>query len=574
MKLLSIVLCLASAITFNIAAWGESSPLAPVKLDHPRDTMLSYMTAMEDYKQGLETNNDALKDRLNDAIRCLNLSDIPFVLRQERGREAAILLKEVIDRVIVIDYERIPESSEEKRWRLKDTEIVISQVQEGDRVGEFLFSTETVYRAPEFFKKVKTLTYKEGSGQGAGYKEPWDEKLIPSWGKKPFLGLPKWKWLGIFAAILISLIIKVLGEMVFRVGIRLLSQREDSFRYRALVALEKPMGLVLATAFGYIALQVLKFEGVALAFFVTALQILLSLCLIWAAYRFSDVITFTLTRVAEKTDTDLDDHLVPLITRSLRIFVVIVGTLVTIQNLGFNVMSLLAGLGLGGLAFALAAKDTAANLFGSLMILLDRPFKVGDWIVVGKDEGKVEDIGFRSTRIRTFYNSQISVPNSVLVNTNIDNMGRRDARRFKTTIGVTYSTTAEQLEAFLEGIKQILRANPSTRKDNFHVSFSEYGNSSLNILIYCHLLVTEYGEELLERQNILLEIMRLAQKLGIEFAFPTQTLHVETFPGQENPKSVNSDSQRLRNVPREFGPGGVESKPEGLGYFVPAFKET
>ena len=117
-------------------------------------------------------------------------------------------------------------------------------------------------------------------------------------------------------------------------------------------------------------------------------------------------------------------------------------------------------------------------------------------------------------------------------------------------------------------------ANPATRKDNFYVSFTEYGSSSLNIMIYCHLLVPGYGEELLEKQNILLEVMRLAGKLSIEFAFPTQTLHVESMPDKANTSaSPRVDNQRLKNVPQEFGPGGVESRPEGLGFYAPSFKE-
>ena len=575
MNSLCLLVSLLTAVFISLPIHGEStSSLAPVKLDHPRDTMRSFMSAMEDYKKGLGRGDSQLKSRVDDAIRCLNLEEIPYLVRKEKGREVAVFLKEVIDRVIVIDYARIPEDKEERRWRLKGTEIVIAQVQKGERIGEYLFSSETVFRAKEFFSKVKGLPYKKGSTQGAGYKEPWDEKYIPDWSQDPFLGLPKWKWLGVLIAVIIALLIKFLGELFFRVGIKLFGKKEDSLRYRLMAAAENPIGLVLATAFGFFAVHFLRFEGKPLSTLVTTLQLLLSASLVWAAYRFSDVLSFALNRMAQKTNTDLDDQLVPLISKSIRIFVVIMGILVTVQNLGFNVMSLLAGLGLGGLAFALAAKDAAANLFGSVMILLDRPFKIGDWIMAGANEGMVEDIGFRSTRIRTFYNSQVSIPNSTLANINIDNMGRRQFRRFKTILGVTYSTTPEQMEAFLEGIKQILMANPACRKDNFYVNFTEYGASSLNVMIYCHLLVPGYGEELLEKQNILIEVMRLANKLQIEFAFPTQTLHVESMPEQNSAiDSPQVDSQKLRNVPQDFGPGGVDSKPEGLGYYVPSFKE-
>ncbi|MCB0362114.1 MAG: mechanosensitive ion channel family protein, partial [Bdellovibrionales bacterium] len=307
-------------------------------------------------------------------------------------------------------------------------------------------------------------------------------------------------------------------------------KHEDTFSYHALIAIEKPIGLLLASGFGFLCLNTLALEGFVLSFLVIVLQIILSIGFIWCAYCFSDAISFTLSRIAEKTESDLDDHLVPLLSRSIRVFIVVVGVLVAIQNLGFNVMSILAGLGIGGLAFALAAKDTAANLFGSIMILVDRPFKIGDWIVAGKSEGVVEEIGFRSTRIRTFYNSQISIPNSILANIDIDNMGRRDYRRFKATLGVVYSTSNTQLQSFLLGIREILRKNENVQKDNFQVYFTEYASSSLEILVYCHLKVPSWSDELRVKENILFEIMLLAESLNVVFAFPTRTLYLESFP--------------------------------------------
>ena len=135
------------------------------------------------------------------------------------------------------------------------------------------------------------------------------------------------------------------------------------------------------------------------------------------------------------------------------------GILIVLQNMGVNVFSLLAGLGLGGLAFALAAKDTAANLFGSIMILTDRPFKIGDWVKMDGVEGTVEEIGFRSTRVRTFYNSLITIPNATIANVQIDNLGVRQYRRTTATLGVTYDTSMEKMNQFVEGIRKIIEGN-------------------------------------------------------------------------------------------------------------------
>ena len=151
---------------------------------------------------------------------------------------------------------------------------------------------------------------------------------------------------------------------------------------------------------------------------------------------------------AQQTHNKFDDLLIPMVGKSLKVFVAVVGTIFTADNLNINVTNLLAGLGLGGLAFALAAKDLVGNFFGSLTILLDRPFHIGDWIIIGDVEGTVEQVGFRSTRVRTFYNSVITLPNALLTTTKVDNMGARRYRRMKTMLGITYDTSPEKIDEF------------------------------------------------------------------------------------------------------------------------------
>jgi MscS family membrane protein len=191
-----------------------------------------------------------------------------------------------------------------------------------------------------------------------------------------------------------------------------------------------------------------------------------------------------------------------------------------------DISSLLTGLGLGGLAFALAAQDTVKNLFGSLTVLLDKPFNVGDWVKIGDLEGTVEEVGFRTTRIRTFYNSLITMPNANLISTAVDNLGARTYRRWKTMLSLTYDTPPEKFEEFCEGIRELVRKHPDTRKDYFHVYANEFGAASLDVLVYVFFRTPGWGEELGARHTLFLDILRLARDLGVEFAFPTQTLHV------------------------------------------------
>tara|TARA_Y100000590_G_scaffold458372_1_gene612948 strand:- start:2589 stop:4178 length:1590 start_codon:yes stop_codon:yes gene_type:complete len=529
---------------------------------------------MERFKTAKKNRNKSKsEDAMESAIRTLNLENIPVVVQKERGREAAILLKEIIDRIIVINYNLIPDKNVD-RWRLKDTEITIAKIQNGDRKGEYAFTQRTVSRSRIDYEKVKDLPYLEGSGQGAGYKESWWNKEIPPSLKKTAFWLPNWQWLGIFISLLIGLILNGITRRIHSILLLIVKRNQNSFLYKITLAIEKPAGLLVACGFWFFSLYVLQIQGQALIVFGAMTEIVFGLGLIWVCYQLVDILADSLQKITEKTETDLDDQLVPLVRKVLRVLVVVVGVLALIQNLGYNVFSILAGLGLGGLAFALAAKDTCANLLGSIMILLDQPFRVGDWIVAGNAEGTVEEVGFRSTRIRTFYNSIIVVPNSEMANVNIDNMGQREFRRVNMKLGITYDTPPEKIEAYVEGLKNIIKANSFTRKDYFHVVFSEFSSSSLNILIYFFLKVPNWSEELVEKQNLFLEFIRLANDLEIDFAFPTQTIHVETTPQDAKPpRHRNYSSSEMKKVAEAFGPHGDRSRPKGAGIFIPPYEE-
>lgn len=249
-----------------------------------------------------------------------------------------------------------------------------------------------------------------------------------------------------------------------------------------------------------------------------------------------DLISFELNRIAEKSANKVDDLIAPIFKRVSKILVFIFAVAFLMQGLGVNVAGVLAGLGIGGLAIALAAKDTLSNLFGSITVLLDRPFEIGDAISINGIEGSVVEVGLRSTRIKTYYDSVITLPNSQLTSTPIDNYGKRTYRRFSTTLGVEYSTSPEKIEAFCEGIRQIILAHDWTRKDYFNVYLYNFSASSLDIMLYMFWKVPDRKRELTERHRLLIDIMRLAQKLEVNFAFPTQTLHVH----QENHKVASA----------------------------------
>jgi MscS family membrane protein len=260
-------------------------------------------------------------------------------------------------------------------------------------------------------------------------------------------------------------------------------------------------------------------------------QALLAIAAVAFAYRTVDVFEGLAREWAGKTEGKLDDQLVPMVGRVLKVAVVALGIVFVLQNQGVEVASLLAGLGIGGIAFALAAKDTVENLFGSLTIFLDRPFQIGDWIVVDdKWEGVVEEVGLRSTRIRSFGKSMISVPNAKVGNSPINNMGQRPFRRQTTTIGVEYSTPTAKLETLVERMNAIVMEHPETWKGTCEIHFKDFGASSLDIMVYFFIEAPDWHRELQVRQGIFIAFMKAAEELGINFAFPSTSLYVEKMP--------------------------------------------
>ena len=422
------------------------------------------------------------------------------------------------------------------------------------KVGsEWLFSESTIEQIPVLYRATFSSTL-----------EVFIDRLPPV-AKTEWMGLYVWQVIGLFVWILLALVIRNLFE-------RILTQYLTGWTKKTriewddllLESVQKPLGLVVLISFLLLSYTNLQFSVSINLYLSKILSISLSIAIFWVIYNLIDVFAEYLTHVTGRTENSLDDQLVPLIRKTLRVFIVVLGVIVILQNNGYNVASLIAGLGIGGLAVALAAKDTLANFFGSITIFVDRPFRMGDWIKTSAAEGTVEEVGFRSTRIRTFYNSVVSVPNSSLANSEIDNLGMREFRRLKTILNLTYDTSPEQMEAFVEGIKAIVKANPNFRQDYYEIHFHAFGAHSLDVLVYVFFSVPDWSTELQKRHNFLLEILRLAKALKVEFAFPTQTLHIDSHIQGELAEKPSPSTDSLIHQIKSFGPNGEDAKPEGF----------
>ena len=359
------------------------------------------------------------------------------------------------------------------------------------------------------------------------WKKQFKEKM-PEWTGDRLIVLKNGQWLALLFIIFLALVAqKISRHYIFMISVSILKRHkllydETKQRSRSLT-----YGLMALSAVWIVSINMIELDIQILLLLRRVGYILFTVATVLSAHNFVDNITLYFAKKAKESENTFDDILVPLINKTLKTFVIAVGIIFIGDSLTLDMKGILAGLGIGGFAFALAAKDSISNIFGSLTVLLDRPFVIGDWVVIdGKIEGTVEEVGLRTTRIRTFYDSLISLPNGKLVHAHIDNYGRRKYRRYSTKIGIQYDTPPEKVEAFCEGIRHLIINHKSTRKDYFHVYLNGLGESSLEILLYVFWQVPDWSSELNEKHRLLVDVLRLGEKLGVEFAFPTQTLHM------------------------------------------------
>lgn len=295
--------------------------LAGIQLDSPRETYNTFMSAMEDFKRGKQSGDPKLLLRLDDAVRCLNLNEIPQVVRASRGRETAILLKEVIDRIAVLDSKQIPNegktSTEKlKKWRFVDTDIFITRMDSGDRSEEFLFSSETVHRVRDFYERVRALPYLPGSGGGALYKESWLETSAPVWSQGTIFLLPNWKWMAIALIFLGGLLLKSIIQAILHIFVQIGRVKKRWFNAEMIMAVERPIGLVCSCGFWMICLYFLRIEGRVMSLLVGGVQVILTVAVIWAIYKLSDVGVRHLMAFASKSNIPIDSQIYPLFEKS------------------------------------------------------------------------------------------------------------------------------------------------------------------------------------------------------------------------------------------------------------------
>lgn len=500
--------------------------------------MLFFLKTMKLHKQGD-------REALDRAIKALDLSRVDPAIRRNFGRRAAEQLIHTLDRLERIDIEAIPDleimrQSGENKWYFRRqnilyeeqrhyVEIAIEKVSsaEDDEQLIWLFGPATLQTIQTYYRFIRDRPVVEGVLELTTWRGRM-ERMLPSWMTKKYFVLYNIQWIGLFLILFLALAFDKMIKFYFDfITKKLIRGQRLRFNQDLQDKLNIPIHLITFALVWNIGIHFLDFSESTLSILMRLGRIVMTLGVVIGLYHIVDVVAHYFQEIAKTTKNKFDDILVPLVRKAAKTVVVAIGIVAIGDSLTLDVKSILAGLGIGGIAFALAARDTISNMFGSLTVLLDRPFEIGDWVNIGGNvEGIVEEVGLRSTRIRTFYDSLITVPNGQLTNIHIDNYGRRTYRRYFSKFGLQYDTPPEKVEAFCEAVRQIILGHPHTRKDMFHIYFNELNSHSLDILIFVFFRVPDWATELAERHRFLIDVIRVAKELDVRFAFPTQTLHL------------------------------------------------
>ncbi|HRY50737.1 MAG TPA: mechanosensitive ion channel family protein [Candidatus Paceibacterota bacterium] len=560
--ILGFVFSLLGAI---VLAQESVHPLKPPDRSSPRAALRTFLEAGDamgaflarDYiPSPTRAEFHTLQTMGDPIVQGLDLSGVPPAARTKIGRAAAMTLYVTLSRIPLPPFEEIPDASQlmpsagtnVTRWVIPNTSIALERSPGGPRSGEFLFCADTVAKTGKFYERVKKLPYirpvplqnlNELVATGGGWMIPhaWI-RAMPSWLQAPLAKQAVWKWLGVF---LLLGVYVLLTRMVFRFSRRGSSQHPF---LQALAQAILPGFILLATpAFAYLALVQLNLrEGVGgiVELLATAITFLAGA---WISWRLAHVVAEAIIASPRIAPESIDAHLIRICTRLLGI--VAGATLLALgaDRLGLPLYGIIAGLGVGGLAIALAAQPTIENLIGGLSLFADKPIRVGDLCKYGEEIGSVESIGIRSTRIRGMDRTLTTIPNAALSRMPVVNLTRRDRMLIKCVLGVRYETSPEQLRFLLAGIRELLLSHPRIHPETARARLIGFGASSLDIEIHAYVITRDWPEYLGIREDVFLRIMDVVKESGTGFAFPSQTLYFTRDDGLDSTRSQKAEAR-------------------------------
>ena len=463
--------------------------------------------------------------------------------RQSQGPELASRLSVLMDRAYVGKLGRIstnPEGNPDNGlgdqepvgvFSIADTEVpvVLARITDPASGKIWLFSAETLSKVPELYDNVEAHQV--------------ESKLPQSLVKNTFLGMPLWQWLALFAAIPAAVVIGWAVVLFLAVPRRLYlkyKKRPDLHSYSR-------VSMPLLLCFAAIAHRIIAGRfGLPLLprfYYARTIGVLFSIGLFWFLLRISSLTMQRLRRHAVSIGRTGTGTLMLLIERLLAALGVTVALLAILGIMGFNLTTVLAGLGIGGIAIAFAAQKTLENLFGGISVLADEVIRVGDYCRFGDRTGTVEDISLRSTRVRTDARTELSIPNGALATMSIENYTRRDKILFNPALAIRYDTTGDQLRYLLAEIRRLLYQHPKVESETASIRFANFDGSALRLEIFSYVLTRDANEFAAVREDLLLRIMEIVERAGTGFAFPSQTLYLGRDSGLDPEKTAAAEKQ-------------------------------
>ena len=497
----------------------------------------------ETVKVDLSNPNATIQTHLyflqNNTYQPENSAKTIYGLPKNQAIEKVIKLKKILDgKGLYIDLNKIsnnPNYSDSIGYKnvykyvifpLRMPQISVEKIN-----GKWYYSQETVAQIDELYNQVF----------------PWYvhklQKIIPVSGHKRIFGIELWQIVGIlflmiFTIVIIIIVKKIIYSVLEIIQRKITHKTSDFDEKLALKRLAHPISLFVGIKIIDIAFPSLQFPIDINTWVFLSINIAETILLIFILLKLVKVVMGIYADYTQKTDSKLDDQLVPILNNFLKGIVFVFGFFKILRLFGVDATTLLAGATIGGLAFALASQDTVKNLIGTIMIFIDKPFHIGDWIVTSELEGTVEKVGFRSTRVRAADTSIFQIPNSKLSEIVINNRGLLLFRRYKTELGLRYDTPPELIEAFVEGARKLILAHPKTNSEMYNVEFTGFGDSALLIMVNVYFESLVWADEQSSKHKLHIALLELAKGLGVDFAFPSTTVTIENFPEKKglNPK--------------------------------------
>ncbi|WP_169738523.1 mechanosensitive ion channel family protein [Afifella pfennigii] len=550
-----------------------ASPLAPAPTTSPRQTFQSFRAltqqASDFLMEAIETSaqNDAILDTpelrtlkaaavesLDKAASTLDLSGIAPASRRTVGISSALLLDEIMDRIPLPEIDEIPDEADidagaaPNGWTLPGTEIRMARIEGPDGEPRFVFSAETISHLAQFYSQVRALPrhsddridFYQSFVVGPGLSMPIELYRyvleLPPWMLRVYLEQAVWQWLA-FAAL--TLVVGVVAFFLLRAEVG--RQRSANAAIRSL-QLMLPAFLIIAllALYHWLNADVIHLTGSILAdveLAVVVLQALASAVIAVLAFNAVAALIVALPRIGKET---LDASLIRLVLRVLGIGVAGYILFQAAARVGIPLYGIIASLGVGGLALALAVRPTLENFIGGIILYADRPVKVGDFCKFGDMLGTVEAIGLRSTKVRGLDRTLVTVQNAEFAQMSITNFTRRDSNLMNAQIGLRYGTSAEQLSRIIEKTAEMLRCDERVKADTVRVCFRGFGDWSLNMEIWAYVHCADWGRFLKIQEELFMKVMQIVASEGAAFALPSQITYLGSDRSPDRPDGASA----------------------------------